>query len=83
VASEDVSETIAGVWREVLNVDVVGASSVFFADGGDSLDAVIFLQRVNDLLAVELSIEEMFLRPDFASITAMVRERGRLQTDDS
>ena len=77
MTSQDVSATVAAVWCEVLKTGTVDGSSMFFADGGDSLDAVIFLQRVSDELAVELSIEEMFLHPDFTSITSVVQERLR------
>jgi tyrocidine synthetase-3 len=73
VEFDPVTRGLADAWREVLGVEAVDASSSFFDDGGDSLDAVIFVQRVSDTLGVDVSIEELFLRPDFASVATVVR----------
>lgn len=42
----DGEELVAAVWRDVLNVDNVGADSDFFALGGHSLTAVLVLARL-------------------------------------
>ncbi len=53
-------ESIAGIWCEVLTVDVVGIDDDFFDVGGDSLKAALVHSRMLETFGVDLSLSELF-----------------------
>src|SRR5262249_40384717 len=58
-----VEEAIAGVWREVLGVDRVGAHDDFFQLGGHSLRATQVVSRVRDAFGVGLPLRRLYEAP--------------------
>ena len=48
---------VLAVWSEVLRVSDVGADDDFFALGGDSLDVVRILRRMEEVLGVMVSAQ--------------------------
>ena len=54
---------LAGIWAEVLGVEQVGRSDVFFELEGDSLKMVQIIVRVLDSFGVELPISFFFEHP--------------------
>jgi amino acid adenylation domain-containing protein len=55
-----VEDVLAGIWREVLQVDRVGATDDFFDLGGHSLLAVQLLSRVRESYGADLSLEIVY-----------------------
>ncbi|HVB37397.1 MAG TPA: phosphopantetheine-binding protein, partial [Vicinamibacterales bacterium] len=55
-----VEEVLAGIWRDVLQVDRVGATDDFFDRGGHSLLATQVMWRVYETFQVELPLRQLF-----------------------
>jgi amino acid adenylation domain-containing protein len=66
---------VAEIWREVLNLERVGATDDFFDLGGHSLKATRILTRVSARLGVELPVGVIFDHPTVRGIAARVDER--------
>jgi amino acid adenylation domain-containing protein len=66
-------ETLAAIWREVLNVDRIGANDNFFTLGGHSLLVMQVISRAREIFQVELPLRRFFEAP---TIAAMAHEIG-------
>ncbi|MFE0684101.1 non-ribosomal peptide synthase/polyketide synthase [Streptomyces sp. NPDC058961] len=51
---------LAGIWADVLGVDVVGAGDDFFDLGGDSILAARVLSRIREDLGIRLTVRDLF-----------------------
>jgi amino acid adenylation domain-containing protein len=71
---------MAALWREILNVEVVGLDDDFFALGGHSLLATRVLSRVRSAFGVELSLRTLFDAPTLAGMAAAVAVARRPET---
>ncbi|HEV2734418.1 MAG TPA: non-ribosomal peptide synthetase, partial [Longimicrobiaceae bacterium] len=67
---EGLQAAIAGVWREVLGLDRVGAADNFFEIGGHSLLLVRLHARLGETLGREVAIVDLFRFPTVASLAA-------------
>jgi natural product biosynthesis luciferase-like monooxygenase protein/amino acid adenylation domain-containing protein/FkbM family methyltransferase len=56
-------ELLAGLWRELLGLDRVGARDNFFALGGHSLKGVQLASRMRDRFGVTLPVRQLFATP--------------------
>ncbi|GFE83703.1 hypothetical protein GCM10011487_57030 [Steroidobacter agaridevorans] len=56
-------EAIAGIWREVLQVDRIGRRDNFFELGGHSLLAVKALFRLNEAFDASLRVTDIYMHP--------------------
>ncbi|MFL5537701.1 MAG: AMP-binding enzyme, partial [Longimicrobiaceae bacterium] len=72
--STDTERELAAVWREVLQVERVGAGDAFFALGGHSLLAMQLASRVHQQLGVELPLPAFFDHPRLADMAARIDE---------
>ncbi len=70
-----VEETLAGIWRRLLGVEVVSIDDNFFELGGHSLLATRVLAALREELGVELPVREVFDRPTIAGLALAVAER--------
>jgi len=78
-----VQETLAAIWRDVLQLPQVGLHDDFFDLGGHSLLATRVISRIRDELGVELPVREMFERTTLEGLALTVVEAAlELQTDD-
>lgn len=71
--------TIARVWRDVLNVDSVTATTGFLNLGGNSMSAATLARRLGELLGVDIPLRMVFDRPTVADMAAALLadpERG-------
>ena len=66
---------IAGIWTQVLGVDVVGLHDNFFELGGDSILSIQIVARANDA-GLRLTVKDLFRHQTVAELAA-VAEGGR------
>jgi amino acid adenylation domain-containing protein len=70
----EAEQTIADIWRQILELDQVGVHDNFFELGGHSLLAtrvVAALRRAFDGVAVPISVMDMFKYPTVAQLAAV------------
>ncbi|MDH4301365.1 MAG: amino acid adenylation domain-containing protein [Nitrospira sp.] len=69
-------ESLAELWKSVLEVPEVGVHDHFFEHGGHSLLATQLVSRVRELFEVDVSLSALFDRP---TIAALAEEVTRLR----
>ncbi|HYY99022.1 MAG TPA: phosphopantetheine-binding protein [Pyrinomonadaceae bacterium] len=74
-------ERLAGMWRQVLEVESVGAEDDFFELGGDSVVATQLLTRVNEAFAIKLPLRDFFESPTVAGMALLVVQKQAEQAD--
>ncbi|HSU82667.1 MAG TPA: phosphopantetheine-binding protein, partial [Thermoanaerobaculia bacterium] len=72
----ELEESLAQVWRDLLGVAQVGIHDSFLDLGGDSLLAARLAARMRDALGVELPVRLFFERPTVAELAEAVEELG-------
>jgi len=60
---------LAELWREILNIDKVSIYDSFFDLGGNSLQAAVFINRLQKYLDVEIQVQSIFLAPTIADFS--------------
>jgi amino acid adenylation domain-containing protein len=75
--SGPVEELFAGVWREVLMVDRIGARDNFFELGGHSLAAMRIVSRLRYGHGISISLRQLFELPTIAELAAIVGDMRR------
>jgi aryl carrier-like protein len=67
-------ETLAQIWRELLQVPRVGIHDNFFELGGHSLLAMQFLARVRSTFQTELTLRRVFEAPTIAELAGILEK---------
>jgi amino acid adenylation domain-containing protein len=81
---DEVERIIAGVWRDLLDIDRVGVWDGFFDLGGDSLLATKLVTRLNEAFAAGLTLRSVFEKPTVADLAAaVVARRGEGESRES
>ncbi|MGK3992297.1 non-ribosomal peptide synthase/polyketide synthase [Sorangium sp. So ce1024] len=65
-------QTLAQLWREVLNVERVGVHDDFFLLGGSSLLAMLVLHRLQEALDIEVPVHRLFEASTLGALAAAV-----------
>jgi alpha-ketoglutarate-dependent taurine dioxygenase/acyl carrier protein len=63
-------EIVAGIWREVLQVESVGVNENFFEKGGHSLLATRVVLRLHEAFDQEFTLQNFFEGPTVAQVAA-------------
>ncbi len=71
---DDVEQTLAGMWCELLGAERVSLADGFFALGGHSLVAVRLFARIRKTWGVDLPLATLFAAPTLEALAARVRE---------
>ena len=66
-------ESIATVWREVLNLERIGVHDNFFDLGGHSLKAMQVVSRLRRTFRNEIALRDMFDFPTIAELADVAR----------
>jgi amino acid adenylation domain-containing protein len=69
-----VEETLARIWSEVLEVDLVGVDDNFFDLGGDSLLAGLIVARVNHHFHANIAMSDFFELATVANLSRVLVE---------
>jgi acyl-CoA synthetase (AMP-forming)/AMP-acid ligase II/acyl carrier protein len=69
-----VEEVLASIWSSVMGSAPPGVHENFFFAGGDSILALQFVDRVREMLAVDLSLLSFFDFPTVADLASIVEE---------
>ncbi|MGW3042864.1 non-ribosomal peptide synthetase [Kitasatospora sp. NPDC001159] len=72
-ADDELTETITGLFAELLERQDLHAGANFFANGGHSLLAVVLAQRIRDLTGVRLALTDMFENPTPSALVDRLR----------
>lgn len=67
-------EVLVEMWRDVLQLDKLGVHDNFFELGGHSLLATQVVTRVQESLAVEITLAQFFAAPTVAKLAAIVEQ---------
>ncbi|WP_311971042.1 non-ribosomal peptide synthase/polyketide synthase [Pseudomonas baltica] len=77
---EALPEHIARLWRETLGVETLEPGASFFAQGGNSIQAIQLIAELRDALRIDLELQTLYVAPDLGAFTAAVQA---LQADRS
>jgi phthiocerol/phenolphthiocerol synthesis type-I polyketide synthase E len=69
----ELSSVIASLWQELLGVKAVSAESNFFRLGGNSLQAVQLIARLDQLLEISIDLKSVFENPYFGQLCTHVK----------
>ncbi|MEC3978296.1 phosphopantetheine-binding protein [Amycolatopsis sp. H20-H5] len=70
---DELGQTVAQVWADVLDLDQVWPGDGFFELGGHSLTALRVVYRLRDKLSVDLSLRDLMEARTLAEFTETVR----------
>ena len=68
----EVEETLAKIWSEVLGVEKIGINDNFFELGGHSLKATILMSRMHKELNKEVPLKEIFKTPTIKELSKFI-----------
>ena len=71
---------VAGLWREVLGIDDIGAHDNFFDLGGDSLRLAALHRRLESTFGIDLPIQRLF---EYSTVRSLARAIGAAQTSEA
>jgi thioesterase domain-containing protein/acyl carrier protein len=74
-ATNQIEESLVAVWSEVLEREQVGINDNFFRIGGNSISAARLVMKMNKVLALPLSIADLFKHPTIATLAAYLNDR--------
>src|SRR5205085_12013110 len=69
---DEVERKIAGVWKELLGIDLVGRHDNFFELGGNSLIALRVASRLKKELGIKLPVVMLFEGPTVSSLARLI-----------
>jgi amino acid adenylation domain-containing protein len=67
-------ESLAAIWKDILNTETVGVDANLFDMGGHSLAAIQVGSRIQQQFAIELPLDVLFESPTVESLAAAVVE---------
>jgi acyl carrier protein len=81
--SNEVEQSVAAIWQELLGMDQVGINDNFFELGGHSLLATRIVTQLRDAFHVKLPLRSLFESPTVAQISLFILARlaEELDTD--
>jgi len=65
-------QSLADIWRQVLDLDRIGVDERFFALGGNSIQAAVLANRLHDAFGIDVPIRMIFEAPTIADLAEML-----------
>ena len=72
-----VEELVAGIWSDVLKLEVVGRNESFFELGGHSLLATQVVSRIREMFGVDVGLRCLFEAPTVSALGQAIEESLR------
>lgn len=72
--SNQIEQTIAVLWQELLGIDQIGIYDNFFELGGHSLMAARLIARLREVFLVEIPLKSIFERPTIGGLAEVTEE---------
>jgi acyl carrier protein len=72
----DMEMIVAGIWKEVLKVDMPGAADNFFDLGGNSLDIIMVGSKLKENLNLEIPVVTLFSYPTIRGLAGHLSEES-------
>lgn len=81
-ASNVIEETLANIWREVLNIDRIGVDDNFFEMGGDSIVSLMIVAKAREA-GLQIATKQVFQHQTISELAANVEHmvESHLETD--
>jgi amino acid adenylation domain-containing protein len=79
-ARSPMQAALAGIWKDVLDLESVGVQDSFFELGGNSLLAVRLISKINRTLNLTVRVADLFKSPTIEQLTNLIVERGPSKT---
>lgn len=76
IPQTEVEQLIAGVWQDILQLEKVGINDNFFELGGHSLLLVKIQAKLNEILARELSVIDLFQYPTIHKLAEYLNQNS-------
>lgn len=73
---------IAGIWKKVLNLQVIGSDEDFFSLGGHSLMTVELVSRLNEKYQLSLTVVDVLRYPTIAAMALQAERNSAIAPDD-
>lgn len=70
----EVEETVASIWQEVLGIEKIGVKDNFIDLGGHSLLAAQLISRMREAFQVDLPLQALFDRPTVEQMSELIFE---------
>lgn len=70
---DEVESKLADICQDLLKVKKIGVNTSFFAAGGNSLNAVILLSKIQKAFDVLLTLEDIFNKPTIRKLAAVIK----------
>ena len=74
VAPEELSR-LTGVWKKVLNIDIITAESDFFEDGGNSILAVQILKEIREEYGIDYEMKTLLKNSSAEKMICSINEK--------
>ena len=72
-AEGETEKTLAAIWRDVLDIQRIGAEDNIFDLGADSLSATRAFARMNTALGTEISLKDVFEHPTIRTLARIAQ----------
>ena len=79
--SNDVEQTIVGIWEDILGIQQIGIHDNFFDLGGHSLLATKLITRLRDTFQINLPLGSFFEAPTIAGLARAIATQTAEQAD--
>ncbi|RKH17231.1 phosphopantetheine-binding protein, partial [Corallococcus sp. CA031C] len=79
----ELEQSLAAIWTELLGVERIGIHDNFFELGGHSLLATQLISRVRVSFDTDVDLGRLFEKPTIASLAVLLMEAQAAQVDDA
>ncbi|EPR07806.1 non-ribosomal peptide synthase/polyketide synthase [Ruminiclostridium papyrosolvens] len=70
----ELENTVAGIFADILNIEKVGVTDNFFELGGHSLRATRLINRIEETAGARISLKEIFVYPTVEMLCSFIAE---------